>query len=61
MRRIWFLWLGIAYVMIHGVSIPLQIANGQYFFAVVGVIMCFVVIRAIWPRLHYITDPDEYK
>lgn len=61
MKRIWFLWLGAAYVLIHTVTIPLQLYKGQYFFAVIGVVASVVVGRLIWQRRDHFVDPKEYQ
>lgn len=60
MKRIWFLWLAVTYVVAHLITVPLALYLGQWWLAGVGIFGSVIVGCVVWPLRGYLWDRNEY-
>ena len=60
MKRIWWLWFCVGYVLAHVIAIPFAVYLHQWWFVAIGTAAAIYVAWAIWPRRHYLFNRNEY-
>lgn len=61
MKRIWFLWLGVVFVIGNAATIAAMIYKREFFIAALITPITIWLGKTVWEERRFLFDPKEYK